>query len=289
MKKNKIFLLLLISTSLFSCKDIRKEYYPNGTLSSEIEVEGDIMDGVGKWYYENGKLKKEIIYINGKEQGKAKWYHANGNVKIEAIYKNGEENGVFKEYYETGELWTVVEFKNGKQDGLLEEIYPNKSLKSELFYVNGIKHGKFISYYSNGKLEMDASYEMDSVNYYILNDSLGNFVEEFRRVEVNVPDTLIIGQEYEFTTVFKGPKGESLEGSSYSCRNDMSEDFFSDKSNLKFHIDDNTISYLFAPDEIGKWEYQAWLELNHGEANDYFHRVKGTFWVVEKEESTAMN
>ncbi|STQ88521.1 hypothetical protein [Helicobacter pullorum] len=40
---------------------IKKEYYPNGRLETEIPYKDDKVNGIQKGYYENGELKEEIF------------------------------------------------------------------------------------------------------------------------------------------------------------------------------------------------------------------------------------
>ena len=69
--------------------EIRKSYYENGNLWSEIPYVNDKEHGIQKIYYENGKLYSEIPYKNGKTYGVRKDYYPNGNISlIFNIYQN---------------------------------------------------------------------------------------------------------------------------------------------------------------------------------------------------------
>lgn len=57
---------------------IKKEYYPNGRLETEIPYKDGRINGIVKEYYESGNLKWEIPFV--------------------------DDNGIRKVYYESGEL-----------------------------------------------------------------------------------------------------------------------------------------------------------------------------------------
>ncbi len=66
-----------------------KQYYPDGTLMTEIHYNKGEIDGEMKGYYQNGKLKYTSPYTNGKINGHYKAYDDNGNLTEELLYKNG--------------------------------------------------------------------------------------------------------------------------------------------------------------------------------------------------------
>jgi antitoxin component YwqK of YwqJK toxin-antitoxin module len=72
-----IFLVLLLGCS----EKVKKEYYPNGKLKSEMRYKHDKLEGMTKGYYESGKLKAEAIFKDDKLLS-AICYDENGN-KIE--------------------------------------------------------------------------------------------------------------------------------------------------------------------------------------------------------------
>ena len=65
-----------------------KQYYPDGTLMTEIHYNKGEIDGELKGYYENGKLRYSSPYINGKKNGHYKAFDKNGNLTEEILYKN---------------------------------------------------------------------------------------------------------------------------------------------------------------------------------------------------------
>ena len=75
--------------------EIRKEYYDNGILKSEIPYLDDKQNGVTKWYYDNGSIEFEIPFENDERHGIVKYYDENGNLTRERKYVNG----VIDEYF----------------------------------------------------------------------------------------------------------------------------------------------------------------------------------------------
>ena len=45
--------------------EIRKRYYDNGSLKSEIPYENGKKNGIVKYYDENGNLTREAKFVNG--------------------------------------------------------------------------------------------------------------------------------------------------------------------------------------------------------------------------------
>ena len=43
-------------------EDVRREYYPDGSLKSEIPCRDGEPHGLGRMYFENGSLETEILY-----------------------------------------------------------------------------------------------------------------------------------------------------------------------------------------------------------------------------------
>ena len=111
-----------------------KQYYPDGTLMTEIHYNKGEIDGEMKGYYQNGKLKYTSPYTNGKINGHYKAYDDNGNLAVEIPMKNGEVNGEAKNYYENGKIKEVYSFKNGKKEGIGREYSETGEIIKEVLY-----------------------------------------------------------------------------------------------------------------------------------------------------------
>jgi antitoxin component YwqK of YwqJK toxin-antitoxin module len=136
---------------------IWKQYYPNGTIKSEITFVNNRPFGYAKFYFSNGKLSEEGMWENsrwvgkykmyyetgqifyefqyneqGKREGEQKYFHENGKVMIEGNWQDGKEGGIIKEYYSSGNLKSEKNFKNGELDSAPIKIYednPESAIK----------------------------------------------------------------------------------------------------------------------------------------------------------------
>jgi len=116
--------LLLLSVLLCSSAPeakIIKEYYPNGNIMVEMNLELWKPQGPCKTYYESGKLMMESNYKDGEQEGPATEYYESGKIKGKYIYKKGVKDGVNKTFYETGELMVEDTWQEGK--ALSKKVY----------------------------------------------------------------------------------------------------------------------------------------------------------------------
>jgi len=58
---------------------------------------------VKKKYWDNGKLKSEIPFKNGKKEGLTTLYYESGEKRSDVPFKNGKKEGPMTIYYESGE------------------------------------------------------------------------------------------------------------------------------------------------------------------------------------------
>ncbi len=85
-----LILILVMGCSGYIMDGLRKEYYPNGKLKSEINYRQAIRDGMCRLYYENGQMQAEGSYRDGLQEGTWRKYDKNGVLKAEETYKHGE-------------------------------------------------------------------------------------------------------------------------------------------------------------------------------------------------------
>lgn len=157
-----------------------KEFYPSGTIKSEVTYRDDKMDGYLKEYSANGSLLNTTKYINGILQQNppelAKLdikyvYHDNGNIKFSATYKDGVMEGIQREFSPEGKVIAAKVYSEGfligegvmdtagMQQGPWIEYYPGGQVKSKGEYINNMRIGEWIFYYSNGKVEQKGKYD----------------------------------------------------------------------------------------------------------------------------------
>jgi len=96
-------------------KKTEKQYYENGNIESESEVnENGQLHGVTRIYHENGQLLGEISFTNDiQDDGEFISYHENGRKAKELTYLNNLLNGPFYEYHKNGQLIIEGLYNNG--------------------------------------------------------------------------------------------------------------------------------------------------------------------------------
>jgi antitoxin component YwqK of YwqJK toxin-antitoxin module len=87
--KKALLVLLIVFLSGCSSEEVKKEYYPNGKLKTEMRYKNGKLDGMTKGYYDSGKLKAEAVFKDDKMVS-AVCYDENGN-KIECPKFNDEK------------------------------------------------------------------------------------------------------------------------------------------------------------------------------------------------------
>jgi antitoxin component YwqK of YwqJK toxin-antitoxin module len=145
-------LLLLFSFLFISCKDIRKEFYPNGELKQKLSYKNDVLDGPSVWFFQNGKKMMECTYKDGKIEGKVTHWSFGGNPESEGFYVNNLRNGKCIQYYEGGGIAMEQNYKNDTLDGAFVEYYPDKEIKTKGAYNMGMWDGKWDYYDDKGVL-----------------------------------------------------------------------------------------------------------------------------------------
>ncbi len=150
MKKTSFFLLLASLLLLASCRDIRKEYYPNGVLKQEIPYKNGKMNGLATWYFLNERKMMECTYVNGSIEGKITRWNVGGLIESEDIYKNNLRNGKCISYYDNGKIFIEDEYVNDKLNGTHIERHQNGLVKAKGHYKNGLYDGKWEYYDDRG-------------------------------------------------------------------------------------------------------------------------------------------
>ncbi|HKI79422.1 MAG TPA: TonB family protein [Ignavibacteriaceae bacterium] len=138
-----ISIVFLFSSISFSQATIKKEFYPNGNLESEISYEDSIRDGEAKFYFENGNSQKELTYVNGRVEGTVKLYYENGKVKEIYTITGGKREGVTLLYDSTGNFLSNLVFTDGKLNISDDETTPvEKESKTDSIYAARIEELK---------------------------------------------------------------------------------------------------------------------------------------------------
>lgn len=196
------FLLLLFISILISCehkptKEIT-EKFSNGKpqlVKTYLDKEKDSLTYFAQQFYENGQIDCEGQINNKLEEGLWAWYWENGKIKDKAEFKDGKYINKRIHYYENGGL-KEEEFLSA--DGCPPEdcdcvekrihYYPNGQIHQINQTKKGIINGTLSTYYSNGKKEFESNFSLGIKNGDFSQwDSLGNLTSK----EVYINDSLI--------------------------------------------------------------------------------------------------
>jgi len=95
-----------------------KAYFPNGSVSTEMEYKDGVIDGTLKLYHTNGKLRLEKHRDLGMLEGPFTEYYPNGQIASTGVYVHDDLHGLYKEFNNKGvptEEWTYyLDNLNGK-------------------------------------------------------------------------------------------------------------------------------------------------------------------------------
>jgi len=141
----KFFYLIVLITGLFffSCRfdqnnGIVEEYYPDGTIKSQITLKNGLRDGISKNFDERGRLLSTADYIDDKREGWVMNYNPqNGKLVIKAQYKNDIQDGPVTQYYREGTLFRESVYVQGRVDGMIKTFWPDGKIKAENIFKMG--------------------------------------------------------------------------------------------------------------------------------------------------------
>jgi antitoxin component YwqK of YwqJK toxin-antitoxin module len=142
MKKRSVIVILALTTGLIACspknKDITYEYYPDGTLKSEIHVKNGIRNGITKKYDDKGRLISTAELVDDKYEGWMINYNPENNkITARALYKNDQQNGPATLFYSDGQLYREMTYMDGRVDSMVKTYWPGGKLQAEVFFRKG--------------------------------------------------------------------------------------------------------------------------------------------------------
>ena len=114
-----------------------KTYFPNGTVSAELEYKDGFLDGDYKLYYPNGQLYIQKHRSYGNLEGEQIEYYSNGKVHTRTPYLHDSEHGTYKEYNEKGILIEEWNFYLDSPHGLTRRFDGNGKLRANYYYYYG--------------------------------------------------------------------------------------------------------------------------------------------------------
>ena len=77
-------------------------FYENGDLLAQVTYKNGLIAGY-KEFFPDGTLRTEIAYRKGVRHGTVKFYYNTGHLFCEGRYKNGRQAGKWRYYKVTGE------------------------------------------------------------------------------------------------------------------------------------------------------------------------------------------
>ncbi len=181
-----------------------------------------------KEYYPTGELKSEYKLLHGKYNGKVINYYKNGNIENIDFFDKGIKNSVCIWYYPNGKIEVIKKYKDDKEFGYQIFYYKNEQIKA-IYYIL-----------------------RDSSAFFIKYDSLGNYTDYFRHIEIMTnKDTIRLGEEYKAKIKLYGTELKGI-----------------DKGALQIMLDpvDNESYIITGKNNIFNYEYMpkdtGWYTLN---------------------------
>lgn len=107
-----VIILKLISCS-YDNSFVKKEYYPNGNLESEVLIKDGKENGLKKYYFENGTLQALISKKDDKKNGYALYFNQNSKLTSVMYYHNDTSNDDHVSFNEDGKLNFYSKFEKG--------------------------------------------------------------------------------------------------------------------------------------------------------------------------------
>jgi len=115
MKKNLLFVLLLVACSRSVEIGKHTEYYPDGQLKKVYKIDSNgKLDSITTIWYKSGVVSARIHYKNGEFHGDFVTYWENGNKSTEQKYDKGQLEGGSITYNLVGDTIKFEWYHNGK-------------------------------------------------------------------------------------------------------------------------------------------------------------------------------
>ena len=151
--------LLALAVSCNDAVEVKKDYYENGKLKSELRYENGMLNGRCIWYLVNGKPQIEVTYRNDTMNGLLRRWHENGNLMEESWYKDGVQDSVYREYSLKGILVAEGYYVDGELNGDFHRWYENGQVFQEGRFADGMMDGSWMVFYADGNLAAKADFD----------------------------------------------------------------------------------------------------------------------------------
>ncbi len=108
------------------------EFFSDGKISGEGELEQGKRQGVWTFYYRNGQIKAKVSYLNGELNLDCQWWRENGLPLQKGAFSSGVQIGFWQRFYDNGQLWDEGHYDNtGKKIGEWHTYAKNGVLKTK--------------------------------------------------------------------------------------------------------------------------------------------------------------
>lgn len=138
--------VILFAMCIAGCTSVTREYYPDGTLRSEIPVKGNQYHGTAVFYYSDGAIQMESDYVRGKLNGQTIRYYSNGQKKEWLFYTGDKPDSLYISWDPMGNMLLECHYRDSLLHGSYTEYYQNGQVKTSGAYVNGLFDGKWWYY-----------------------------------------------------------------------------------------------------------------------------------------------
>ena len=193
--------LIMALFALAACDDgVKRDYYDNGKLKSELRYADGRLNGESVWYATDGGVMTRAFYRNDTLEGRYQRFHRNGAIEVECWYKHGLRDSVYRSYSDAGVLQLEEYYKEGKLDGEMKKWFDNGQLFQEGHYEDGMMDGQWFVFYPSGALASKAEYQKGR------GKQIGYDETGYKCLEVTYADNKKHGKETYFNsngTVFK--------------------------------------------------------------------------------------
>ncbi len=125
---------------------VKKIYYENFVLASEVFILNDEMEGIYKSYYKTDSetdIRPKLFcnYVNGIKHGEEIEYYDNGQINRICYYVNGKLNGESKKYNYDGTLENLEYYEEDCRHGECKYYNENGLLDEVINYINDCMDG----------------------------------------------------------------------------------------------------------------------------------------------------
>ncbi len=177
---------------LFSCRDAKKEYWPNGKLKSVVHVHGGKYHGKAMFYNPTGDLQLECFYKDNLLQGPLIRYYTFNKKKEQQNYDKGNLDGLSTVWYEDGGKLSETTYMNGILNGPYREYHPDNRIKVQGQYLKGFFSGRWLYFDFSGDIIGEGQFTHGTGNQrsFFSNRKISH--------EVHYKDNLKNGEEIEY-------------------------------------------------------------------------------------------